>query len=97
MPPKPPAVDEDRGEPIPMVDEASPSTVISRAPTTSTTQPAPGPDQASGSPDPAETTTPDPVVLDEPCPVEGAPGVTTEDVVVHCVSDDDGTLRWQIN
>jgi hypothetical protein len=97
VPPEPPAVHEDRGEPTPTADDESPSTVISRVPTASPSELAPGPDPASGSPTPAATTTQDPVVLGEPCPDEGAPGVTADDFVVHCVPYDDGTLRWQVS
>ena len=97
VPPERPAVDEDRSEPTPTVDEESPSTVISRAPTASPSEPTPGPDPESGSPTPAATITPDPVVLGQPCPDEGEPGVTADDIVVHCVPGADGTLRWQVD
>jgi hypothetical protein len=37
------------------------------------------------------------VVIGDQCNPESAPGLTVDGVSVHCMRQDDGTLRWQIN
>jgi hypothetical protein len=48
-------------------------------------------------PSPAPTGTQSGAVLGEPCDPVGAPGLTVDHIVLHCILGIDGNQSWQIN
>jgi hypothetical protein len=94
--------------PTPPAAESPPDVLVAPAgpptgPTTPTGPPTtPSPDATSstgqsGQPPspPASLPTQESVTVGESCAPVDAPGVTTDGIVAHCVSSDDGVLRWQ--